>query len=357
MGDDGTQGAPPRDGKGKCREKGVKEEDEPEAAARSDPVPSSIKPSAINKTPSTSSSPATFIGSSSPGAMAVVVESLDLVARITTFLANESVGARSELGTVAVVCRTWKTVAVLDAYWSPIVKKLLLEARKPPEERLQGGGRGELVEYGRCLVERNVFVGQKWWSGLRLGIEVLDKMDGNRILFVDGPILVLPALEGGEARLQIQTGPTTRRELGSPFSAASRGFHSTQEYLAGAHAPDAASRICVRVSVTDSSKRRCALLFEEEKQVLIVHEGHWGQYHVRTRDALVVRVPSKSFHVRVAWVVQRCVGQGAAAASEQAHQGADGEYSNFGVHIEYPYVSLGSIDEESIQDPFLYLLA
>ena len=41
---------------------------------------------------------------------------------------------------------------------------------------LEGGRRGEVVGYGRCLLQPKVWMGEEWWSGLRLGIEVLDKM-------------------------------------------------------------------------------------------------------------------------------------------------------------------------------------
>ena len=78
---------------------------------------------------------------------------------VTSFLAGASVEARRQLGKVALVCRLWKDVAVRDVHWRPIVKDLLLEARTAPEERLEGGCRGEVVEYGRCLVQRGV------WSG------------------------------------------------------------------------------------------------------------------------------------------------------------------------------------------------
>ena len=99
------------------------------------------------------------------------------------------------------------------------MRELLLDARSVLGERLEGGCRGEVMEYGRCLVQRKASREDDKWAGLRLG---LDKMDGLRILHVTGPLVALQDLHDPDVLcLRIKAGPDMHEmERGPVFSAA-----------------------------------------------------------------------------------------------------------------------------------------
>ena len=285
---------------------------------------------------------------------ALVVRIPELVGLMTGFLAGPSVEGRRQLGKVALVCRLWRKVAVQDEYWRPIVRDLLLEARTGPEERLQGGARGEVMGYGRCLVQRRIWVGEEWWSGLRLGIDILDKMDGLRMYSASGRLWVGPDEQTNRTRLYIKAGPQARQVAGPAFSAASRDpeqrrFLDVGDYIGRALWEDSASRFCMRLTATDEKRGRVAVLSEREK-VGFLSDGS-------SRRSTIIGAPQHSLQFGACLNPTREPGQKAVPVVDMRYRLSTGTRQVSGVDVFDNHFYVSSVNQEEIRDFFMTLLA
>lgn len=218
-------------------------------------------------------------------ASSLVKSSSDLLDLIVGYLSGSGREQRRDLGRVAATCRLWRAVAVRDRHWRQAARDLLIEARAPAREaRGRGGGlacRQELMDYGRCLVQRRVWGVAEWWEGLRLGLEVYDANDGQRILFVTGAMAVSGYNEENDGvRLDMQPGPDLRFVPGPLFSIPGKDkgrleVKTFEEYFnpggEGVHHGPARARI----TVTETRSGRSALLWELKEFAAYADGTEW----------------------------------------------------------------------------------
>jgi hypothetical protein len=119
------------------------------------------------------------------GGVVSVLFSPELMERVVRFLAGGEREARADLGRMALVCRTWRDVACHEHVWSRVAMDVLPvlddEVVAPGEEREY------LMAQGRCLLARQMWVGNEWQRNVCLHFEVWDDHDGLRLLSALGP--------------------------------------------------------------------------------------------------------------------------------------------------------------------------
>jgi hypothetical protein len=192
-----------------------------------------IKTTCPASEPSPSSHPLALGPAVGPSQRAVL-SSPELLEVMLQCLAGPGREARGDLGHASAVCRLWRDVSCHADVWGRVACDLL--------PLLQGrGGCGAsrrrcLAEYGRCVRERVVWVGDEWEEGLRLHFEVWDEADGQRLLSAEGALRVVPFEDLGLTSLRLEADDRVE-VVGPPLRADKNldGMIDMEDFLANAH--------------------------------------------------------------------------------------------------------------------------
>jgi hypothetical protein len=182
---------------------------------------------------------------------AAVVMSSELLEQVLLFLAGGTREARADVGRAAGVCRLWRDVALENEVWGQVAQQLVpvigtkLVAANP---------RKYLVEQGKSILRRSVWVDHEWWGSLHMHVEVWDGCDGLRMLSAEGPVSVSVSLADACVNFYLKDGDDRHEAIGPPFSARSRGtvvddFGDVEDYFTRASDPNNGACINMRVGV------------------------------------------------------------------------------------------------------------
>lgn len=175
------------------------------------------------------------------------------------------------LGHLATVSRLWRDVAWRETLWSRAVGEVLpVMSRDDGQElvRAAGGFRPYIREYGRCLLQPHVLIGQAWRANLYVHFEIFDARDGLHILSVMGPPEVTDFQDLVYLRVR---GPRRREVVGPAFSAASRDpvhqrFNSIGDFFRRAHEPDKPPRLAFQATVVNTHTGKMAVIARSGKE-------------------------------------------------------------------------------------------
>jgi hypothetical protein len=199
-----------------------------------------------------------------------VLFSPEVMERVVDFLAGGERDAREDLGRASLVCRFWRDVASDEHTWCRVAMEVLPVLDSEVVE--VGMEREYLMEQGRCLLAREVWVGDEWRENLCLHFEVWDDRDGLRLLSAYGPLDVMVDQARGLSSLGLKGGGADRRvAIGPPFSVATRDpeghfVASVKDYFLRAHEAGVPTVLRARVLARDALTGRQALLWESGKR-------------------------------------------------------------------------------------------
>jgi hypothetical protein len=128
--------------------------------------------------------------------------------------------AGRQLLELGLVCRAWSRVAHQDAQWAaltspllPLLSDLCTSASSAPTCRRSAsaggaaaGAHARLVTYGRCLADRRAWGASDWTTGLSMGLEITDTLDGQVLLCASGPLAADFCLQSGDTELWVGDG-------------------------------------------------------------------------------------------------------------------------------------------------------
>jgi hypothetical protein len=274
-----------------------------------------------------------------------VVLSPELLEHVFTFLAGGKRAARRDLGRAALVCRSWREAAEGEEVWGRVASELMPAMGR----RVSAvGARRCVLERGHCDRDQRAWVGGKWWSGLRLQVEVWDTLDERCLLSAEGRMGV--TVHSHELGII----GADRVEVVSPaFSAASRDpvqrrFASIDDYFRRGPGTVRAP-ICVKVYVRDKRTGRQALLWVTRTQgelrcVDVAPTDPLrpdlpdGSRHVQQADYLPLyspALPGQALHAQVEFYVRPEAGQEGVAAADKMWRIAGGDEENYGGHDSF----------------------
>jgi hypothetical protein len=168
------------------------------------------------------------------------------------------------------------------------------------QRMLEVGARRCMLERGHCHRDQRAWVGDAWWSGLRLQVEVYDMLDETCLLSADRELTqAYDPLQLRYDPLEIRIAAADRSEKVCPaFSAASRDpvrrrFECIYDYFQRPAVED--GEISVKMYVRDEIKGRQALLWSSCYYV----EGLQCN-DVTANDVTRPHLPEGSLHVQQA---------------------------------------------------------
>jgi hypothetical protein len=188
-----------------------------------------------------------------------VVSSPELLEYVFTFLAGGKRAARSDLGHAALVCRSWRKAAVGEELWGRVASEMMPAMMGRVSEV---GARRCVLERGHCDRDQRAWVGDTWWSTLRLQIEVWDNLNETCLLSAAGEMAI------SDHPYELCLAADRCEVVGPAFSAASRDpvqrrFASIEDYFRRGPGRVQAP-ILVKVYVRDQQRGRQALLWATE---------------------------------------------------------------------------------------------
>jgi hypothetical protein len=275
-----------------------------------------------------------------------VVSSPELLEHVLTFLAGGKLEARRDLGRAALVCRSWREAAEGEEVWGRVAS----EAMPAMGRRvLEVGARRCVVERGHSMRDQRVWVGDTWWSGLRLQVEVWDELDGMCLLSAEGEMSITHHPH------QLHLFGADRVEVVGPaFSAASRGpvqrrFASIDDYFRRGPEGTVEAEFRVRVYVRDEWRGRQALLwglqYEDELQCFGVHPGDPVRAHLPDGSRFVQQaahlplyspsLPGQALQALVGFYVRPEAGQEGVAEADKMWRMAGGDQDKYGDHDSF----------------------
>jgi hypothetical protein len=278
-----------------------------------------------------------------------VVSSPDLLEHVFTFLAGGKVEARRDLGRAALVCRSWREVAVGEELWGRVASDVMPAMRQHISEV---GARRCVVERGHCFRDRRAWVGDKWLTDLRLQIEVWDLLDETCLFSAEGSMgLTVPP------HALILWG-TDRVEVVCPaFSAASRDpvqrrFASIDGYFRRGPGGTVQEGVRFRVYARDEFTGRQALLWSTSEEIQLrcedVDPDDPMRPHMPEGSQLVAQdefspiyspaLPGQALHACVGFYVCPEAGQEGVAEADKMWRLAGGDEDNYGDHPSFFYM-------------------
>jgi hypothetical protein len=218
-----------------------------------------------------------------------VVSSPELMEHVLSFLAGGMQKARRDLGRAALVCRSWRDAAFGEELWGRVASEVM-PSMMPRVSAV--GARRCMVERGLCVRDKRAWVGDTWWTNLRLQVEVWDMLDGACLLSAEGRI----GLSEHPHELDIK-GVDRVEVVGPAFSAASkdpvqRRFASIDDYFRRGGDGRVTDGFYVRVYVRDALTGRQALLWDLNSQQELLCEV------VPPEDGMRTHLPEGSRRVR-----------------------------------------------------------
>jgi hypothetical protein len=265
---------------------------------------------------------------------------------LLTFLAGCRREARRDLGRAALVCRSWRKVALGEEVWRRVASELM-----PAMVRHVSavGARRCVLERGHCIRDMRAWVGDTWWCNLRLQVEVWDLLDGMRLLSAEGEMSI--TYHPHVLRL---TGADRCEVVGPAFSAASRDpvqrrFAGIDDYFRRGPEGTVQAPFKVRVYVRDELMGRQAMLwgfqYDNELQCFDVDPDDAMRPHlpegsrfVHDTDSLPIyspALPGQALQARAEFYVRPEPGQEEVAEADKMWRVAGGDQQNYGGHDSF----------------------
>jgi hypothetical protein len=187
-----------------------------------------------------------------------VLSSPKLLERVLTFLAGGKLEARRDLGRAALVCRSWREVATGDKVWERVVWQFMpaMEGRA-----YEVGARQCVLERGRCHYDRRAVVGDEWWVGIQLQVEIVDTLDEFRMFSAGGRMSPSTDADGRITGLRLSPDWDESVMTGPAFSVASRDPEQRMRFTDIGDV-FSAPFVRIRIYVSNESSGRQALLWE-----------------------------------------------------------------------------------------------
>jgi hypothetical protein len=274
-----------------------------------------------------------------------VVSSPELLQHVFTFLAGCKREARRDLGRAALVCRSWREAACGDEVWGRVASNLMPAMRRRVSEV---GARRCVLERSHCFRDMRAWVGDTWWSGLRLQVEVWDMLDETCLLSAEGKLSITD-----HPHVMRLTGADRMEVVCPAFSAASRDpeqrrFADIDDYFRrGGDMVEEGIR--VRVYVRDERTTRQVLLwgflYEDELQCHDVHPDDpvrphlpEGSRFVQQAEHLPIHtsvLPGQALNAFVGFYVRPEAGQEGVAEADKMWRVAGGDQDNYEEHESF----------------------
>jgi hypothetical protein len=293
------------------------------------------------RTTTTSTSPLRPLITARHVSRTAVVSSPELLQHVFTFLAGGKWEARRDLGRAALVCRSWRQVAVGEELWGRIASEVMPAMGRRVSEV---GARRCVLERGHCHRDKRAWVGDAWWPNLRLHVEVWDMLDETCLLSAEGEL----GMSEHPHQLRL-TGADRVEVVGPAFSAASRDpvqrrFASIDDYLRRGPEGTVEQGITVRVYVRDEVRGRQALLwhyeYTDELQCFDVPPHHPRRPYLPEGSPIVGQaedmpiyspaLPGQASHARMGFYVCPQAGQEGVAEADKMWRVAGGDEDNYG---------------------------
>jgi hypothetical protein len=302
------------------------------------------------------------------GSRSAVVSSPELLEHVLSFLAGGKHEARRDLGRAALVCRSWRGVALGEELWGRVTSELMPAMGRRVSEV---GARRCVVERGHCTRDKRAWLEDTWWPPLRLQVEVWDELAETCLLSAEGQMGL------SEQPHTLRVKGTDRVEVVGPaFSAASRDpvqrrFASIDDYFRRGPEGTVQEGIGVRVYVRDERTGRQTLLWDLEHQEELECEDVPPDDHLRPHlpeGSRLVRqgntlplyspaLPGQALRAHVGWYVSPEAGQEGVEEADKMWRMAGGDQDNYDDHESFFYLVFdGDVTEAHLASLFRGLL-